>query len=283
MSKEKRNIATKLETESKYLTNILDKDDVKSFKKLIPELQDTWMKKQMFRTETEMRFSVLSDNKYPTKAAKYWQSVREQNTHFENLVHLSFDARKNEVEIKKLQRDIKKDQIEKLLKKGFEDSPFYNKEEKPESPFDRPDAREYSDQMEALNDDIFDAIEKKDKQAHLAVLRKYDAIRDKAIESLKLLANQKHFQHSGVCIYKNNECLWEYSETVELKMHDLTEKEIINYVDIENPINAAGAYKFESLGCNLFSYVNGSSHTVRGMPLLPLLNALRDLKIIDLE
>ena len=107
--------------------------------------------------------------------------------------------------------------------------------------------------------------------------------RDKAIESLKLLANQKHFQHSGVCIYKNNECLWEYSETVELKMHDLTGKEIINYVDIENPINAAGAYKFESLGCNLFSYVNGSSHTVRGMPLLPLLNALRDLNIIDLE
>ena len=107
--------------------------------------------------------------------------------------------------------------------------------------------------------------------------------KDKAIESLKLLANQKHFQHSGVCIFKNNECLWEYSETVELKMHDLTEKEIINYVDIENPINAAGSYKFESLGCNLFSYVNGSSHTVRGMPLLPLLNALRDLKIIDLE
>ena len=56
MSKEKRNIATKLETESKYLTNILDKDDVKNFKKLIPELQDTWMKKQMFRTETEMSF-----------------------------------------------------------------------------------------------------------------------------------------------------------------------------------------------------------------------------------
>jgi hypothetical protein len=45
MSKEKRNIATKLETESKYLTNILDKEDVKEFKKLIPELQDTWHKK----------------------------------------------------------------------------------------------------------------------------------------------------------------------------------------------------------------------------------------------
>ena len=129
MNKEKRNIATKLETESKYLTNILDKEDVKNFKKLIPELQDTWHKKQMFRTETEMRFSVLSDNKYPTKAAKYWQSVREQNTHFENLVHLSFDARKNEVEIKKLQRDIKKekDPLEVELKQIELEEKLYGK------------------------------------------------------------------------------------------------------------------------------------------------------------
>ena len=129
MNKEKRNITTKLETESKYLTNILDKEDVKEFKKLIPELQDTWHKKQMFRTETEMRFSVLSDNKYPTKAAKYWQSVREQNTHFENLVHLSFDARKNEVEIKKLQRDVKKekDPLEKELKQIELEEKLYGK------------------------------------------------------------------------------------------------------------------------------------------------------------
>ena len=106
MSKEKRNIATKLETESKYLTNILDKDDVKNFKKLIPELQDTWMKKQMFRTETEMRFSVLSDNKYPTKAAKYWQCVREQNVFLENLMSLSFDCRRQEAKIKWLEKKI---------------------------------------------------------------------------------------------------------------------------------------------------------------------------------
>ena len=107
--------------------------------------------------------------------------------------------------------------------------------------------------------------------------------KEKAVESLKLLSNQKHYQHSGVCIFKNNECIWEYSETVELKMHDLSDKEIVNYVEMENPIHAAGAYKFESLGCNLFSYVDGSSHTVRGMPLVPLLNALRDLNIIGLE
>ena len=66
-------------------------------------------------------------------------------------------------------------------------------------------------------------------------------------------------------------------------MHNLSEDEIKNYVEIENPIHAAGAYKFESLGCNLFSYVNGSTYSVRGMPLIPLLGALRELKIISLK
>ena len=129
MNKEKRNIVAKLETESKYLTKILDKQDVVQFKKLIPELQDTWMKKQMFRTETEMRFSVLSDNKYPTRAAKYWQSVREQNTHFENLVHLSFDSRKNDIEIEKLRRDVKKekDPLDKKLKQVELEEKLYSK------------------------------------------------------------------------------------------------------------------------------------------------------------
>ena len=110
MNKEKRNIQTVAETESKYLTKILDEQDVKQFKTLIPELRDTWKKKQMFRTETEMRFSVLSDNRFGTKASKYWQSVREQNTHFENLMRLSFDARKNAIEIKKLKNKVKKEQ-----------------------------------------------------------------------------------------------------------------------------------------------------------------------------
>ena len=97
--------------------------------------------------------------------------------------------------------------------------------------------------------------------------------KEQAVKNLNLLSGQSHYQHSGVCIYKKGECLWKYSETVELRMHDLSEEEIINYVELENPINAAGAYKFESLGCNLFSYVDGSSYTVRGMPLIPLLNA----------
>ena len=106
---------------------------------------------------------------------------------------------------------------------------------------------------------------------------------EKAISNLKLLSGTTHFQQSGVCIYKDGKSLWEYSEVVKMNMHDLSDEEIINYVKLENPIHAAGAYKFESLGCNLFSSVDGSSYTIRGMPLLPLLNELRNLNIIDLN
>jgi len=118
MDKEKRNIQPHANKEVKHLMVLLDKSQASEFKKMVPELQDNWAKKQMFRTETEMRFSVLSDNKYGNNASKYWQSVREQNTHFENLMSLSFDYRKNDVEIKKIQRDIKKekDPLEKELK-----------------------------------------------------------------------------------------------------------------------------------------------------------------------
>ena len=120
MNKEKRSIQSNANKEVKHLMVLLDKSEASEFKKMVPELQDTWTKKQMFRTETEMRFSVLSDNKYGTNAAKYWQSVREQNTHFENLMHLSFDYRKNDVEIEKLEHKIidpNEDKFEKKLAK----------------------------------------------------------------------------------------------------------------------------------------------------------------------
>jgi len=109
MNKDKRNIQPHANKEVKHLMVLLDKSQASEFKKMVPELQDTWVKKQMFRTETEMRFSVLSDNKYGNNAAKYWQSVREQNTHFENLMQLSFDYRKNDVEIEKLEHKINED------------------------------------------------------------------------------------------------------------------------------------------------------------------------------
>jgi len=111
------------------LLNILSEDEVKDFKAMRLELQDTWIKNQMFRTETEMRVSVLNDLKHPTVAAKYWQAVREQNVMFEQLIFCSFDYRKNEVEIEKLEKAIKeeKDPLEKKLKEVHLDEKLYGR------------------------------------------------------------------------------------------------------------------------------------------------------------
>ena len=129
MNKGKRNIQQHADKEVKHMLALLDKSDVNEFKAMVPELQDNWVKKQMFRTETEMRFSVLNDAKYGNKAAKYWQSVREQTTHFETLMHLSFDYRKNDVEIINIQRYIKKekDSLEKEMKQVELEEKLYGK------------------------------------------------------------------------------------------------------------------------------------------------------------
>ena len=114
---EKRNIHALIEKEAPSLHNLLDPEDVKEFKAMTAELRDTWTKKQVFRTETEMRMSVLQDAKYPTKAAKYWQCVREQNVFLENLMSLSFDCRRQEAKVKWLEKKIGSEKDEYKLEK----------------------------------------------------------------------------------------------------------------------------------------------------------------------
>ena len=103
---EKRDIKSLIQQEETHLNNLLEPNDLKSFKGMVDELRDTWTKKQIFRTETEARISVLQDNNYPTKAAKYWQCVREQNVFLENLMSLSFEYRRVEAKIKWLTKKL---------------------------------------------------------------------------------------------------------------------------------------------------------------------------------
>lgn len=100
-----------------HLDRVLSNEDLTTFKSLIPELKDTWTKKQVFRTETEMRFSVLNDGRHPTPAAKYWQCIREQNTHFDQLLETSFKARKVAIELEQVKRKLEKetDDLEREL------------------------------------------------------------------------------------------------------------------------------------------------------------------------
>jgi len=127
--KEKRDILAVIEKEAPNLNALLDLNQVKEFKALVGELRDTWTKKQIFRTHTEMEISVLSDAKYPTNAAKYWQCVREQNVFLENLMNLSFDYRKNDVELEQKEQELEKeeDPLKQKLIKIEIDQKIYSK------------------------------------------------------------------------------------------------------------------------------------------------------------
>lgn len=90
------------------LTQVLDEENAQAVLQLQEELTDNWKKKQIFRTETEMRVSVLNDTRHPTLASKYWQSVREMDAHFGELVRVSFEIKRNIIKKLQLQEKLKK-------------------------------------------------------------------------------------------------------------------------------------------------------------------------------
>lgn len=93
-------------------SSILEKSDFDLIVSLRDELKDTFLHSQVFRTRTEMDVSVLNDIHFPTEDSKYWQSQREQNVQFSELVAASYEYRKNIIEIKILERDLKKEDDE---------------------------------------------------------------------------------------------------------------------------------------------------------------------------
>jgi hypothetical protein len=97
------------------ILSVLPTEDANEILALAEDLKHSWETRQIFRTETEMRVGVLDDGRHPTKAAKYWQAVREQNGMLENLVFLSFEMRRNRIQRERLLRDleIKTDTLDK--------------------------------------------------------------------------------------------------------------------------------------------------------------------------
>lgn len=140
-------------------SDFLVSDDWKAISEMKDELQDTFEKKQIWRTETEMRVSVLQDIKFKTKASKYWQCVREQSVFFENLVSLSFEYRRNLIEIKKLEKKIslEKDELEvALLVIELEERNFGKKNMETQSKDRVRELREWSKIKKELDDGSFD-------------------------------------------------------------------------------------------------------------------------------
>lgn len=81
---------------------LLSGDEVSSLQELRAELERTFETAQVFRTRTEMELSVLNEIKRPTPDAQYWQATREQDVMLIELVLLSFEYHKNELETRKL-------------------------------------------------------------------------------------------------------------------------------------------------------------------------------------
>ena len=161
-NQEKQSYELAVPSDLQNILAVLKPEDAQEIIRLKEELADNWNKKQIFRTETEMRVSVLNDAKHPTPAAKYWQSVREMSAHFDAMMNLSFDMRRADVERLKLERKMKEaeekgDQLEIMEVQIDLDQNLYNKACMEQVAHDRVrEIQTWSKIKSELNDGSFD-------------------------------------------------------------------------------------------------------------------------------
>jgi len=171
MSENTENNQLAITEDLKHILAVLKPNDAQEILRLKDELADNWNKKQIFRTETEMRVSVLNDGKFPTVAAKYWQAVREMSAHFDAMMNLSFDMRRSEVERLKLEKKMKEaeeegDKLEIMSIQIDLDQNLYNKACMEQVAHDRVrEIQTWSKLKMELNDGSFDDKEVNTHQA----------------------------------------------------------------------------------------------------------------------
>ena len=104
--------------------------------------------------------------------------------------------------------------------------------------------------------------------------------REEALETLKELNNSKHYLISSVCISKNGAMIWNHSESSELKMKNLSNEELINYLKKikTETLLAYGVYQIEADGLNLFEYIKGDKDSIMGLPIKHILNYIKEYK-----
>jgi len=88
----------------------------------------------------------------------------------------------------------------------------------------------------------------------------------KAIGNLLKLAGNTHKLIGSYAFSRRGKVL--YSETITslMTMKNLSEKDIIDYVELDEPLKSCGSYMFEKNGYNLFSEVTGSLEAINGLP-----------------
>lgn len=111
--------------------------------------------------------------------------------------------------------------------------------------------------------------------------RRFDkpASREDAADHLRFFSDRVIELHSAAAVVRDGEVLWDHAALARLHVRPLSESFIAAYLDAEWPdvSHCVGVFRMEAMGVQLFSAVEGDHFTVLGMPLLPVLGALRDL------
>jgi septum formation protein len=102
--------------------------------------------------------------------------------------------------------------------------------------------------------------------------------RDQAAEHLRFFSGKEMLLTSAVALARNGHVDWRQSDSARLRVRALSDQFIEQYLEAEWPDvgYCVGVFRMEARGIQLFDSIDGSYFTILGMPLLPLLNALRE-------
>lgn len=100
---------------------------------------------------------------------------------------------------------------------------------------------------------------------------------DDARQHLVTFRGTTHTLISAMVLLSPDAPLWEYTDHATLTVRDFTDTFLDEYIQSEGEsiLTSVGAYRLEGRGIQLFDDIVGNYFTILGLPLLPLLNELR--------
>jgi septum formation protein len=114
--------------------------------------------------------------------------------------------------------------------------------------------------------------------------RRFDKPNDRteAEAHLRFFSGKEMELTSAVALATGGRCDWRHVDTARLKVRSLSDSFIESYLDAEWPEvgYCVGVFRLEGRGVQLFESIEGDHFTILGMPLLPLLSALRDRNLL---